>query len=137
MKLRLQRMLWLAAGWLCLLLALVGALLPVMPTTVFILMAAACFGRSSPALLHWLHQHPRLGPPLLQWQRYRGMTARTKAVALSTIALSFSFSIYATLQQPWLTALLITVWAALSLWMWRLPTIPATSACCAMLDGKS
>ena len=51
MKLRLQRMLWLTAGWLCLLLALVGALLPVMPSTVFVLMAAACFGRSSPALL--------------------------------------------------------------------------------------
>ena len=137
MKLRLQRMLWLLAGWLCLLLALIGALLPVMPTTVFVLMAAACFGRSSPALLHWLHHHPRLGPPLLQWQRHRGMTARTKVIALSTIALSFSFSIYTTLQQPWLTALLLLVWAALSLWMWRLPTIPATSACCAMLDSKS
>ncbi len=137
MKLRLQRMLWLVAGWLCLLLALIGALLPVMPTTVFVLMAAACFGRSSPTLLHWLHHHPRLGPPLLQWQRYHGMTARTKAVALGTVALSFSFSIYATLQQPWLTALLLLVWAALSLWMWRLPTIPATSACCAMLDSKS
>ncbi|MDC7700471.1 YbaN family protein [Vogesella indigofera] len=130
-------MLWLVAGWLCLLLALIGALLPVMPTTVFVLMAAACFGRSSPALLHWLHRHPRLGPPLLQWQRHHGMTARTKAVALGTVALSFCFSIYATLQQPWLTALLLLVWAGLSLWMWRLPTIPATSACCAMLDSKS
>ncbi|MNT63597.1 hypothetical protein D3C72_2014280 [compost metagenome] len=65
------------------------------------------------------------------------MTARTKAVALGTVALSFSFSLYATLQQPWLTALLLLVWAVLSLWMWRLPTIQATSACCAMLDSKS
>ncbi len=137
MKLRLQRMLWLATGWLCLLLALVGAMLPVMPSTVFVLMAAACFGRSSPALLHWLHRHPRLGPPLRCWQRHRGMTARTKVGALGSIALSFSFSIYSTLHHPWLTVLLLSVWMVLSLWMWRLPTIPATSACCAMLDGKS
>lgn len=134
---RLQKMLWLAAGYCCLLLAIIGALLPVMPSTVFILLAATCFSRSSPALSHWLYQHPRFGPPLILWQTYKGMTVKTKTIALSMLLLSFGSSIYALRHQPWLAFILLTLWLTLSIWMWRRPTISPSVAACTTLRAAA
>lgn len=74
-------------GLLSLLCAFIGALLPLMPTTVFLIMAAACFGRASPRCEAWLLRHPRFGPLLRDWREQGAMSARSKAVACSGIAL--------------------------------------------------
>lgn len=60
-----QRLLWLGGGYLSLGLAIMGAVLPLMPTAVFLLIAAWCFGRASPALRARLLADPRCGPALL------------------------------------------------------------------------
>ena len=52
-----MRWLWFTAGWLMVALGFIGALLPVMPTTIFLMMAVACFARSSPRFEHWLLSH--------------------------------------------------------------------------------
>lgn len=68
-------------GWLSLTLGLIGFVLPVMPSTVFLLMALWCFSRSHPQLAAWLYAHPRLGPPLQDWHRHRVVPVHAKLFA--------------------------------------------------------
>lgn len=67
--------------------ALIGALLPLLPTTVFLIIAAACFGRASPRLQARLLAHPRFGPLLQDWQREGAIAARAKLMAGTGMAL--------------------------------------------------
>jgi len=60
----------------------IGAFLPLVPTTPFLLLAAFAFARSSPGLHRWLLTHPRLGPPLRNWQRHGAIDRRSKALAI-------------------------------------------------------
>ena len=94
---------WLFAllGGLFTALAVAGMLLPVMPTTVFLLLALACFSRSSPRLASWLLQHPLLGPPLQRWQQHRIIPQRAKLMAC--VGMSVGFLLLASQLPPrWL-----------------------------------
>ena len=84
-----QRWLWLCCGYLNLALAAIGAILPLMPTTVFLLMAAWCFGRASPALRAKLLANPRFGPSLRAWQDHGCISRRAKKAAILGMALSW------------------------------------------------
>lgn len=68
-------------GYLAVGLALAGVVLPVLPTTPFLLVATWAFARSSPQLDAWLRGHPRLGPPLAAWESRRAVPRGAKAVA--------------------------------------------------------
>lgn len=126
-KHRLGKSAWAALGYLNLALGLIGAVTPLLPTTVFILMAAACFARSHPQLEQRLLDHPRFGPAIRDWRTYRGMRRQTKRVALLAMALSFSISLALLGQLPLLQAMLAALWLGLSVWIWHLPTITADS----------
>lgn len=82
------RVLVLAVGWLCVALGIVGLVLPLMPGTVFLIIAAACFTRASPRFETWLLTHPRLGPPVVAWRRHRSVSLRAKIFAVTSIAVS-------------------------------------------------
>lgn len=79
-----------ALGSLMLLLGLIGAFLPVMPSTIFLIAAAWCFGRSSPQLEEWLLHHPRFGPTLRQWQEEGAVAPRAKVVACIGMAAGYA-----------------------------------------------
>ncbi len=81
-------------GFLFLGLAVLGAILPVMPTTCFVLMAAACFAKSSPRFYNWLLASRVFGPMINQWQTTRSMPKRAKAIAITSILFSGTISIY-------------------------------------------
>jgi len=112
---------------LCLGLGILGVIVPGLPTTVFILMAAACIARSHPQLEQRLLDHPRFGPAIRDWRTYRGMRRPTKRIALITMAVSFSFSLAMLGSLPLVQAMLAALWLGLSAWIWHLPTITASS----------
>jgi uncharacterized membrane protein YbaN (DUF454 family) len=86
---RPQRLALLGLGYLCLALAAIGAVLPLMPTTVFLIIAAWAFGRASPALRAKLLNHPRFGPALRAWQAHGVIGRPAKRAALAAMALSW------------------------------------------------
>lgn len=108
----MKRWILLAAGWTCVGLALAGAVLPLLPTTPFLLLAAACFVRSSPALHRRLLAHERLGPYLAQWQHDRSVPKEAKRKAYALIVASFSLSIYV-VDPTWLRIVLVLLACAL------------------------
>lgn len=84
------RIAWLAAGFLCVGLGFIGALVPLMPTTIFLILAAGCFARSSPRLETWLLDHPRFGPSLRMWREQRAISRAGKIAACSGMALGYA-----------------------------------------------
>lgn len=87
------RVFWMAGGGLALALGLAGIVLPLLPTTPFLLLAAFCFARSSPRLEMWLVEHPRLGPPIRHWRAEGAIAPRAKGLALIAIAATFGLSL--------------------------------------------
>ncbi len=74
----MQRILLLSLGWLAVVLGTLGVVLPLLPTTPFILLAAWCFARSSPRFHHWLLYRSWFGGYLRHWQKHRAMPPGAK-----------------------------------------------------------
>jgi uncharacterized membrane protein YbaN (DUF454 family) len=124
---RWQRLLWLAAGAAALATGIVGIVLPVLPTTPFVLLAAACFARGSPRLEAWLLAHPRFGPAIRDWRTHRAVPLRAKQLAWTMMAAGSAWAWWM-LPRAWCWAPAL-VCAGVALWMWRLPTAaPAAGA---------
>lgn len=87
---RTRRWAWRALALVCVGLGSAGAVLPLLPTTPFLLVAAFAASRSSPRLHAWLYQHPRFGPLLRDWRDHRAIRPRAKAAALALLALSWA-----------------------------------------------
>jgi uncharacterized protein len=93
----LFRAAWLVSGLVAMALGLVGIVLPLLPTTPFLLLAAFCFARSSPALHDWIIHHPRLGPPLRDWRHHGAISRRAKIAAIAMLAFALVTGILADL----------------------------------------
>lgn len=77
------RVFWLSAGWLSLGLGGIGIVLPLLPTTPFVILAACCFARGSPALALRLQQSPTFGPIIADWRANGAIAPRYKLMALA------------------------------------------------------
>lgn len=100
----LMRGVYLTLGIGFVVLGFIGAFLPVLPTTPFLILAAACFARSSPRLENWLLQHRRFGPLLRNWRERGAIPVKAKLMALGGMALGFALFWFGGHPGPWLTA---------------------------------
>jgi uncharacterized membrane protein YbaN (DUF454 family) len=101
----MKRTAYLLLGWTAVALGVAGVFLPLLPTTVFLIIAAWAFARSSERWHRWLHSHRHFGPLLACWQRHRAMPRRAKVAALLTLAASYAFTAW--MLGPFSTGALI------------------------------
>lgn len=90
-----QRVLWLIAGLISTACGIAGIVLPLVPTTPFLLLAAFAFARSSPRLYVWLVRHPHLGPPIRNWKRHGAISRKAKRLAVVAMAATLLISFVA------------------------------------------
>jgi uncharacterized protein len=76
-------------AYVCVGLAMVGVVVPGIPTFPFLLLAAWAAARGSKRLHDWLYTHPRFGQSLIDWEQKRAVSRRTKAIAISLLVLSW------------------------------------------------
>jgi uncharacterized membrane protein YbaN (DUF454 family) len=101
-------------------LAILGVVLPILPTTPFLLVAAACFAKSSPELQRKLLANKTFGPLIHDWQKYRSIPRKAKRIALLTMILSVCWSAFM-LQSAMLTMLVVALVIGPFIFLWRLP----------------
>lgn len=85
----LRRLLWLGLAWVSLGLAMAGAVLPLLPTTPFLLLSAWAAAKGSPRLAQWLQEHPRYGPLLHAWREEGAIPRSAKITGVLLMSLSW------------------------------------------------
>ncbi|TAN86240.1 MAG: DUF454 domain-containing protein [Gallionella sp.] len=126
-EVRKHRFLWVrlaygALGTLFLLLGIIGAFLPVMPTTPFLLLATACYARSSRRFYNWLMNHPAFGPLIVEWRTYRSIPWRVKLIAIAMMALTFGSSILFFVHGIGLQLAMAFFGLTMAAWLYRIPS---------------
>jgi uncharacterized protein len=86
------RWFWIGAGFFFVALGFIGAFVPVMPSTVFFIIAAWCFSRGSERWLNWLLALPTVGPLVRDYRDGKGMPARAKLISVSMLTVAVLFS---------------------------------------------
>ena len=132
----MTRIAYFCFAWLMLLLAVIGAVLPLMPTTIFLILAAWGFARSSPRLEQWLLDHPRFGPTLRKWRDYGAISTPTKAVACAGMAFGFSVFWLSAHPAPWVVVGVAALMLASALYGVSRPGSNAVSQSDAHRDGS-
>ena len=120
----MQRTILIIIGWLAVVLGTIGVVLPLLPTTPFILLAAWCFARSSPRFHHWLLYRSWFGGYLRHWQSYKAMSPGAKPRAIMVILLTFGVSLWL-VDMVWVRLLLLTILCGLLIFLWRIPVVDA------------
>ncbi|MEX0959377.1 MAG: YbaN family protein [Burkholderiales bacterium] len=117
-----MRALYLCLGTACVALGGIGLLMPVLPTTPFLLVAAACYARASPRFYNTLLNHPSFGPLIVEWRRYRSIPWRVKLIAISLMSATLATSILIFVEYPPLRIALAFLGIMLAIWLYRIPS---------------
>ena len=116
------RWILISCGWLAVAGGVIGIFLPLVPTVPFLLLAVACFARSSERFHRWLVEHNHLGPLLRDYLRGAGIPLRAKVIAIGMVWVSFPATTILFARDFWLKALLIAVAVGVTLYLLSLPT---------------
>ncbi len=120
---RIARGGWFVGGWIAVGLGSVGIVVPGLPTTVFFIIAAACFSHSSPRFERWVLERPGVGPVVRDYRAGLGMPATAKTAAISMIALVCSLSAFLAFESWWWRGVVLGTGAFGMAWIaWRIPT---------------
>jgi len=119
---RAGRIILIIIGTIALGLGMVGIFVPLLPTTPFLLLAAACYARSSPRFYHWLIHHHWLGEYIRNYRENRAIRFRAKVITIAIMWLGMGLTII--LFDPlWLKALLSVIGIAVTVHLLSLRTI--------------
>ncbi len=120
---RATRWLWLAVGWTAVGLGSLGIVVPGLPTTVFFVVAAACFARSSPRFERWVLSLPTIGPLVRDYRAGLGMPRRAKVASIAVMAIAVVASTAFALSSP-IARGAVVVAGVVGAWYvgWRIPT---------------
>ena len=113
--------LFVVAGSLSLVLAVLGMFLPLLPTTPLLLLAAGCYARGSNKFHHWLIHHPWFGDTIRRYQAGEGIPRRARNKTLLILWVTLMVSAWVVRQKPWLWGVLAVVGMGVSTYLMRLP----------------
>lgn len=111
-----------AAGTACVAAGVAGIFLPVLPTTPFLLVAAACYARASRRFYNALLNNRAFGPAILEWQEHRSIRYRTKVAAIVLMSLTLAISIVFFVSDIRLQVLLAVLGILLAVFLYRIPS---------------
>ena len=124
MESALKRLAYQGLGLLLVAIGLIGTVVPLLPTTIFLILAAGCFARSSPRLETWLVEHPRFGPPLVAWRKYGAISPRAKVSACIGMTIGYVLFWLGAHPGPWLAILVAAFMLASAAYVLTRPGMP-------------
>lgn len=115
-----MRFLWLAAGFTSVGIGIVAFFVPLLPSTVFLLIATYAFARSSEHFHNWITTHPQFGPPIANWHNGRVIERSTKILATVSIAIAMMIPILVGLPT-WIPITTVLILSAVLTYIWSRP----------------
>ncbi|HFC30828.1 MAG TPA: DUF454 domain-containing protein [Oceanospirillales bacterium] len=116
----IKQKLLIALGWFFVILGIIGALLPIMPTTVFLIIALAIFSKSSPRFHKMLLENKYFGKDLSRWEKNKTISPQSKKKASYVIIITFGVSIAILHGRSGLQIMLVVIALALLLVIWKI-----------------
>ena len=120
----MARAIYLFLGLVLTAVGIVGAFLPLLPSTVFFILAAACFAKSSPRLEAWILDHKTFGPMVRGWRENGAIPRKAKVLACGGMALGFVAFFVAAHPKPWLALVVAATLAACAAFVVSRPGAP-------------
>lgn len=119
-RLNWRRPFWLLLAWVALGLAVLGVVLPGLPTTPFVLVSAWAASQGSPRLHQWLLRHRLFGPMIRDWRREGAVHRRAKWMATATMLLCAALLLWLA-PKPWMAATGCAIMLVVGSWLWLRP----------------
>lgn len=104
----MKRAVFACLGGVMLLLGLIGIVTPLLPTVPFLIVAAWCFGKSSPRVEAWMLSHPRFGPSLRRWREQGAIPRRAKWMAVTGMTIGYAV-FWISAKPGWMLAMAVAV----------------------------
>lgn len=104
---------------------IVGAFVPILPTTPFVLAATACYVRASPRLYDRVLSHRVVGPVVFAWRETRTIPRRAKRVAIAVIVVTFATTLIFAVTILWARLLMGAMAVGLIAWIASIPSAPS------------
>lgn len=118
------RYLYLVGGWTAFFLGLVGAFLPILPTTPFMILAAFCFSKGSKQCHDWLLSRPVIGRNIADWERFGVIRTKSKCLATLMIVVLFSYTLIFVPVAIVLKFVISAIGLAVLIFIWTRPSLP-------------
>jgi uncharacterized protein len=118
------RLFYLGLGWLCVGLGVVGIIMPLLPTTPFLLLAVWAFSKSSPELAAKLRNHPKAGPYIRAWQDHGAIPPIGKIMATTMMSVMGGYLLWAQPIPLWATVTTILMMLAVIIYILTRPSAP-------------